>query len=117
MDGRSGSAGDQDALSLDEVLELLSHHQRRRLLQFLRGRPSQRASGEAVVDCLGDRSDERRDERPLSRDEITLRHLHVPKLSSAGLVSYDEAANEYQYHPDDRVEKWLDVIETERDTG
>lgn len=117
MDGSSGSDDDKDALSLDEILELLSHHQRRKLLQFLRGRPSQRASGEAVVDYLGERDRDRRDERPLSRDEITLRHLHVPRLSSAGLVSYDEEANEYQYHPDDQVEKWLDVIESERDTG
>lgn len=117
MDEVSSSDGARSSLSLDAVLELLSHHQRRRLLRFLRRRPDQRASSEAVVACLTEQDHDRRDERPFSHVEITLQHLHEPKLSDADLLSYDEGADEYRYHPDEQVEKWLDIIESERETA
>lgn len=106
-----------DELSLDAILDVLSHHHRRILFRWLRDQPDQRADSQALINRLIQQEHERMGKTP-SPDHIqaALYHIHLPKLNETGLVTHDEAAQEYQYHPNDRLEKWLELIDSEHES-
>ena len=117
----TGDEGDSDvaeeSLSLDAILDALSHHQRRTLLRWIREQPDQRAATSDVMKHLIDQEGKRTGHTP-SPDhvELSLLHMHVPKLSNIGLLTYDEEAKEYTYHPNERFTKWLDLIVSEHES-
>lgn len=114
MSKNSEEGDPPDELSLDAILDVLSHHHRRTLFRWLRDQSDQRADSEALLNHLIQQEHERVGKAP-SPDHIraTLHHIHLPKLSETGLVTHDEVAQEYQYHPNDRLEKWLELIDSE----
>ncbi len=112
-----GDAGDDEVeLSLDAVLDLLSHHHRRTILRTLRERGGEGVPLDEVVSRLREREARRTGERP-SWDHIsaTLHHVHNPKLADSRVVDFDESEAEYRYRPDDRLERWLELVESEHD--
>ncbi|RKD88556.1 DUF7344 domain-containing protein [Halopiger aswanensis] len=112
--GVAGANG--ESLSLDAILDALSHHHRRTLFRWLRNQPDQRANAEDVLNHLINQEQERMGKAPNPNHiEVTLHHVHAPKLSGLRLVTYDDAAEEYQYHTNDRLEKWLDLIDAEHE--
>lgn len=111
-------SGSEDAsLTLDAVLDILSHHQRRDLLRLFHDSSTRTVDFEECVSHLLERERRRMGKVPgPDHLRITLRHVHLPKLGEMGLVTYDESAETLRYHPNDSVESWLDLIDSERDT-
>lgn len=106
--------GNEDViLSVDAILDLLAHHQRRAMLRLLRDAPDNEIPEDGLISHLQEVERDRTGTQP-SWDHIsaTLHHIHDPKLSGAGLITYEESAAEYHYQPDSRIEKWLDHIES-----
>lgn len=119
MSSRDGdsSVGDETSLSLDAVLDALGHYQRRKLLRLFREESTRTADFERCVNHLLEVERRRTGEVPsLEHLRITLHHVHLPKLSETGVLTYGESAETVRYHPDDTVERWLDVVDSERDS-
>jgi hypothetical protein len=98
---RNGRSADSDDRSTeddgsdtdtDDLLDALGHRHRRGVLSVLAGADSEHTVGtlaREVAERLPDRSnDRRRSERSLA---VRLYHVHLPKLSDAGLVEFDAA--------------------------
>lgn len=113
-DSNAGDESTDVQLSLDAILDLLANYHRREMLRALRSAPDHTLAEQRIVNQLRERERDRTGVRP-SRDfvEQTLHHVHAPKLSDAGVISYHEASEQYRYHPDETLEKWLDLIEAE----
>lgn len=112
------SGGSSDAnlhevsLSLDTILSLLAHHQRRDLLRYLMETPDQARSLEECVHHLTEREAERTGERPpQDQVETALHHSHIPKLRDAGVCEYDPRTQDLRYWGNDTLEAWLNRIE------
>lgn len=108
-DGENGPT-----LSLDAVLNILAHHHCRALLKALQENLDQRMPQTEVISLL-QAQEERWVEQKLSWVDLatTLHQIHGPKLSEAGVLTYDEADEMYHYHQDERLEKWLELVESE----
>lgn len=72
---------------IDEIFETLSDGERRAILDDLVG-----TGGELAVACLIERFRDREhaSSRDADRYHIRLRHQHLPKMASAGIVYYDD---------------------------
>jgi hypothetical protein len=103
--GKREKDGDAPTLSLDAILDILAHHHRRGLLVSLKD-ASESHMTEAEVISLFQRQGEARVGKQPSWDHLSasLHHIHEPKLSEAGLITYDENKGIYHYHPDEEVE-------------
>lgn len=106
-----------DELSLDAILDVLSHHHRRTLFRWLREQPEQSVDAQALISHLIQQEQKRMRKTP-NPDHIqaALYHIHLPKLSETGLVTHDETAQVYEYHSNDRLEKWLELIDSEHES-
>lgn len=109
---RDGGAP-ETPLSLDDILEVLSNYQRRAIIKHLRDSPGDLHSLDEVVDHLKKVERERHGESP-GEDHllVVLVHIHGPKLRELGLVDYDVSTTEVHYHPNERVERILEQLET-----
>ncbi|ADB63572.1 hypothetical protein Htur_4803 (plasmid) [Haloterrigena turkmenica DSM 5511] len=98
-------------LSVDAVFELLASNQRRDMLHVLRDDPEKTATVTELITHLMDQEAQRTGTRP-GRDqlEMTVHHIHLPKLTDAGIVEYDARSQELRYWPDKRLEALLDYI-------
>lgn len=101
----------EQSLSLDTVLQLLAHSQRRDLLHHLREAQNYTSSIDDCVSHLLTREAERPGDRP-SREtmQATLYHAHIPKLADASVVEFDQRNHEIRYWGNERLETWLDRI-------
>lgn len=126
MGGDAGGNGEGDpesdtavhdvALSLDAILSLLAHHQRRDLLAYLSEEAAPTATVEECVGHLVEQEAERTGKRPGHEQvETALHHSHVPKLVDAGIVDYDARNREIRYWGDDELEAWLDRMDERTD--
>lgn len=76
--------------SLDELYDVLSNGRRRFVLRYLRDRTDPVPSGRlAALLASRERSGADGDEADVRRVEVSLRHVHLPRLDDAGLVVYD----------------------------
>ena len=115
--GDNSGGGDGLTLSLDAVLDILTHHQRRALLKALQEDSEQWMTQNEIISLLQDLEERRVGEKPSwSTLSAALHHIHGPKMTEAGVISYDETDEIYHYHPDERLEKWLSLIESESNT-
>ncbi len=110
QDGTNSNDGNPN-LSLDAILDLLAHHHRRALLRKLRA-ASDTVAEDELLGHVQEQEKARTGVLP-SWDHIsaTLHHVHEPKLSEAGVLSYYEGKETYEYHPNERLEQWLDHID------
>lgn len=98
--------------SLDEILEILSHYQRRSIIRHLRDAPGRRHTIDEVVAHLQAVEREMHGETPDEDHLLSLLvHVHGPKLDDAGLVDYDVPSREIRYHPNETYEQLLERIE------
>lgn len=100
----------------DDHLRLIADRHRRILLDHLR---------EASVTTRDDLADvlRRVDSDPESdtdgetrrcRFAVGLHHTHLPALADAGVIEYDPDDGTVVYRPDERVERLLDALSTDR---
>jgi hypothetical protein len=109
---RSDGDGRGESLSLDAILELLSQYQRREMIRHLRDAPGNVHSVDELVAHLADVERRRPGDSP-GEDHLlsVLVHIHGPKLEAAGLIDYDLPSREVRYHPNERIERALDLID------
>lgn len=107
-----------DQLSPDTIHRLLANARRRALLSYLTSRPGEEVPVEDVVAVVAEA--EHPDRGPCSHREriaTDIHHVHLPKLASAEVVSFDPVAWTVRYEPDRELQAFLamsDAIE-ERD--
>jgi DNA-binding transcriptional ArsR family regulator len=103
-DDTGGGQGVASPDRIDRLLDALSHRRRRHALYELRG-----ADGAVAVADLADAVAADLD---AARDRVaaSLHHHHVPKLSDAGLVDYDDRSGDVRYAGGDLVSSWLDLL-------
>jgi DNA-binding transcriptional ArsR family regulator len=100
--------------SIDATFDVLSDRQRRIVLSHL-----SRTGGAAGIAELVERvvawERELGGGPPSEREavRIALEHVHLPKLSAAGLVEVDAADARVEYRPSERVERFLRVLARE----
>jgi hypothetical protein len=106
-----------DHQSIDDVLQLLASHHRRRTIDRLR-----RAGGQTtLVDLatgLSREESEAEDGRDTERGELTreLAHCHLPKLEAHGVLEFDSRSGAIRYRKPDYVEAVLDALPPEATT-
>lgn len=90
------------------VFDALADDRRRAILDSLR----RESADELTVDALCDAVASRLDGPTIDRDDlrIALRHQHVPKLETAGLVDYDPRTGRVRYRGDSLLERCLDLV-------
>lgn len=112
--GRRGSSAEEPQLSLDGVFDLLGNRHRRDLLLFLHRRSEQTFRlSEAVSRLAGDEPVRPSDNESRDAVETRLRHVHLPKLRDAGVVTDAESEDAFRYRPDERLATWLEYVEAE----
>lgn len=110
--GTSATAADS-TLSLNAMLELLTHHHRRELLRFLTDAPDHATDIDDVVTHLIEKDSEWTGARPAHNEiEAQLYHVHLPKLTEAGVIEYDARSKELRYRDHDRLEALLDSLQS-----
>lgn len=101
--------------SLDDALTLVSHHQRRWIVQYLRAVVGNEVTFDTLVEHLASKA--AADSRPTDPDHedvrVELRHNHLPKLVEHGLVEFDAEEGTVRYTPVAPVEMVLDGVPTE----
>ena len=104
------------SLSLDATLEILAHHDRRAIIDYLRDTDDQTATISELANHLASQKAKQSHERP-GNDHIrtTLHHIHMPKLVDAGIVDYDARSQEIRYWGSERLETWHDRIQDRDD--
>ncbi|MFC7131753.1 MULTISPECIES: DUF7344 domain-containing protein [Salinibaculum] len=90
--------------SLDSVIGALTDHRRRGVLYVL----SDRDEPTFVVDLAQKVALMDPGEDDIETILTELHHVHLPKLSRADLVTFDESANTVRYTGDERVDELLD---------
>lgn len=107
----------ESGLSVDAMLNLLAHAYRRGLLQYFVDSTNDISTLDEVTTRLVARERKRTDDRPTrDRVETELVHVHLPKLSSAGILEYDSRSREIRYRRHDRLESLLvQLLEWMRD--
>lgn len=107
---RGGSGGQRDPLSVDELHGLLASERRRLLLSYLVEHRDDDVAICDLTDAVIER--ERPEPGPAThrvRVETDLHHVHLPKLTDAGLLDYDPVAGSVTYVGSDRLEALLEA--------
>lgn len=113
-DGPNEGTRQTPKLSIDATLEILAQHERRYILSYLADSSEEVATTDELVEHILQRESERTGEVP-NRDHLTssLYHIHLPKLTDAGILEYDPRSQQLRYYGDERLEEWLERIERE----
>ena len=102
----------RSTLSVDTVLDLLSHSHRRAILRTLCEHTDDVVEFDVVIEELADvESDMSADSVEVARITSTLIHQHCPKLREAGVIDYDVRSDEIRYYPNERIELALELID------
>ncbi|MFA9418207.1 hypothetical protein [Natrinema sp. HArc-T2] len=109
---RPDSTDFDDSPPVDVLLELVAHQHRRDLLRYLIRSTDTPTAIDEVTTHLLERYAEGTSEQP-DRDqlELLLHHIHLPKLTAAGIIEYDSRSNELRYRRHDRLETLLDCLD------
>jgi|GEM_PF-2368997 len=92
---------------IDAVLEVLADARRRRIIQILRTRGSDAMPVPVLAEALATREPDSRDPARLT---VSLRHVHLPKLDSTGIVEYTAERSQVRYTEPPLVEQLLDQL-------
>jgi DNA-binding transcriptional ArsR family regulator len=110
-DGESSVLGDRETreIELDALLEVLADVERRQILAYLDAADDDVA---AYSDIIGHVADGVAGESTDNHEQfaVTLHHNHLPKLSGAGVVEYDERSETVRYRGGRTVSEWLDLV-------
>jgi hypothetical protein len=111
MDEFLGSEADVDG----NVFDLLANERRRHVLSCLRavdGSLSMAELAETVAAAESDRPASAVTSEQVDRVQLTLYHVHVPKLAAAGVACYDENQDAVSLpNASDRLERCLALLD------
>ncbi|WP_232700494.1 DUF7344 domain-containing protein [Halobacterium wangiae] len=100
---------------LDAHIRLVSDRQRRRVIRRLRETADDETTVDSLVDELHSTEPIQADGGAMERSELSiqLRHTHLPKLASHGVVDYDQESGTLSYLSHEQVEAVLDALPTQ----
>ncbi|MFB9823008.1 DUF7504 family protein [Halobaculum roseum] len=101
--------------SFDSVVDLISQPRRRTLLYVLRSCRCDQIPFDRLIDLVDERErsiPRRRSDRSRGDLEISLGHVHLPKLDDIGVVDYDAAGGVVRYHRNRGLESCVRYVET-----
>lgn len=104
---------EQQAVTTDELLEVVVDPRRRLVLRYLCDNPGRAVTVGELADFLADddAGSERADHRESKR--IPLEHVHLPKMDAAGVIDFDGQTAELRSVPRQRVQSLLEFIDEE----
>lgn len=108
--GESSGTANGGSLSVDTLLEGLSHPIRREVIDVLSRTDARTVSVDELVQDLEpvhDQSTDGLQRRPLG---LLLHHIHLPALADLGVVEFDYRRGLVRYHRSADVEDLLDDI-------
>lgn len=95
--------GSEDGLTLETVFGILEDKERRFLLYLLHGTDRRWHDLAEVIERIERHHDGCTDEELW----LSVVHTHLPKLSAAGLVQYDESDERVRYDGHPLLDEWL----------
>lgn len=101
--------------SFDSVIDLISDPRRRTLLYALRENRRDEYPVDRLIDLVDEREraiPRREPERSREELEVSLGHVHLPKLDELGVVDYDTDAGTVRYHRNRALESCIRYVET-----
>ena len=104
------------SLSVDATFYILSNRRRRHLCRYLTESDDGLADFETIVDQLVEwevAADGEEKEDHGKRVASDLYHAHLPQLSDAGLLDYDERTGTVRYWGHPRIDAWVDIAAAE----
>lgn len=104
---------ESERLSVDSVLELLGHYQRREIIRYCQETSQDRVAMQDLVRHLMDVEEDRTGEVPES-DHLysVLVHSHGPKLAAVDVVEYDIEDQYVEYRPYPQIETALSHLDS-----
>lgn len=111
--GEGSTTVPDTALSLNALLDVLTHHHRRETLRLLIDDSDHTIMFDELTTHLMERETNWTGKH-LGRDHIEtqLHHIHLPKLTSVGLVEYDARSQELRYWQHERLEALLEDLQS-----
>lgn len=112
-DGSSESSDDtpRTVISQEEMLEILSDHYRRILLEYLAEEADPTVTLEDTATYIANQLTEEAGLRPHEDDiEASLLHRHIPRLEDSGLVEFDDRSETIRYHENEQFEAFHEHI-------
>lgn len=102
-----------DTISPDVALSALGHERRRHILRLLANADGEPVTVTTLIDQIAARgqSEELSDEEHRKRVNISLQHIHLPKLESQELLSYDPETGHVEQRSSSLTQELLAVIE------
>lgn len=98
-------------LSQEEMLELLSDHHRRILLDYLAKEADPTVALGDTVTYVATQLAEDTDSRPHEDDvEASLLHRHIPRLADSGLVEFDDRSETIRYYENEQLEAFHEHV-------
>jgi hypothetical protein len=91
---------------ISQLYTLLADHQRRVLLQCLRNTEASLSTSTLVTELTP--SDDRESSERDVEAEIAVHHIHLPKLADAGVIEYDQSAQQAAYTAPPQVDALLE---------
>lgn len=101
--------------SFDSVIELISDARRRTVLYVLRTNRRDEYRLDRVIDLVDEREraiPRREPKRSREELEVSLGHVHLPKLDELGVLDYDADAGIVTYHRNRALESCIRYVET-----
>lgn len=102
----------EEATAANEVLDVLSHHFRREIINYFENTTDGDA---ATVDELADHIDARMPDSDRENLATALVHKHLPRLESDGWLEFDQRSQEVRYRgresAPELLEDVLDIFE------
>jgi len=100
------TTSETDSLSVSKQCELLASDQRRAVLRYLMGRPGEPVHIGKVVDYLLSQGKGTDRQNMLT----ALQHSHLPKLATAGVITYDRDQRRLTYRRAPALERLVDFL-------
>lgn len=100
---------------ISRLYELLADHQRRVLLQCLRNTEASLSTSTLVTELT--QGDGREPSEKDVEAEIAVHHIHLPKLADAGVIEYDQSAQQAAYSAPPQVDALLKEMLVTISTG
>jgi hypothetical protein len=97
------------------LYKLLADHRRRVLLQSLRNTEAPMPISTLVTELT--QGDGREPSKRDGETEIAVHHIHLPKLADAGVIEYDQSAQQATYSASPQVDALLEEMLVTVSTG
>ncbi|GAA0242522.1 hypothetical protein ACFFQF_19845 [Haladaptatus pallidirubidus] len=111
----SPNVSDDTTAQLDQIFDILAHNHRRHALSYLIARDDGVASITELLECVGESAPDGvtgdTDSESTKNLQLSLTHIHLPKMDAAGIIDYDTRSETAHYHETRRLEQYLALAE------